>query len=111
MSWWTAPTLARELVRNLIRGQTNFIRGIRKYNKIYSIEKMLADHARPVRYELPFPPGPGTNAPAAKAPQLYIHTNRGRKGRSIDELTSALSMRPAQGRPHDYKIILGKPVR
>jgi hypothetical protein len=48
---------------------------------------MLADHAQPVHYELPLPPRPETNAPAAKASQLYIHAHRGRAGRSIDDST------------------------
>ena len=87
MSWWTAPRLARELARNLVRGQTNFIRGIRNYNKVYNAEKMLVDHARLVRYELPLPPAMETNAPTARAPQIYIHTNRGRAGRTIDKST------------------------
>src|SRR5580658_1426457 len=87
MNWWTAPLLARELASNLMRGQTNFMRGIMKYNKTYNIDKMLSDHARPVHYELPIAPLPLPNAPAAKTSELYIHAHRGRKGRSIDEST------------------------
>src|SRR5271154_6169519 len=74
MNWWTAPKLARELAGNLIRGQTNFMRGIMNYNKVYSVEKMLADHARPVQYQLPVSSQPGTNAAAAKGRELYIHS-------------------------------------
>jgi hypothetical protein len=48
---------------------------------------MLADHARPVEYELPLPPRPQANAPAAKDSLLYIHAPRGRVGRSIDNAT------------------------
>src|SRR5271170_3190409 len=70
MNWWTAPKLARELAGNLIRGQTNFMRGIMNYNKVYSVEKMLADHARPVQYQLPVSSQPGTNAAAAKGREL-----------------------------------------
>jgi hypothetical protein len=57
------------------------------YGKVYNAEKMLADHARPVRYELPLQPPAVTNGQAAKASQLYIHTPRGRAGRSIDDST------------------------
>src|SRR5207248_549359 len=35
------------------------------------------------------PPRPETNAPAAKASQLYIHAHRGRAGRSIDDSTES----------------------
>ena len=57
------------------------------YNKVYNAEKMLADHARPVHYELPLPPRPEAVPRAAKASQLYIHAHRGRSGRSIDDAT------------------------
>jgi hopanoid C-3 methylase len=87
MNWWTAPKLAKELAVNLMHGQTNFMRGIMQYNKVYSVEKMLSDHARPVHYELPVSPRPATDAPPAKAAQLYIHAHRGRTSRSIDEST------------------------
>jgi hypothetical protein len=87
MNWWTAPTLARALAGNLVRGQTNFVRGIMNYKKVYSVEKMLADHARPVHYELPLPPRPETVTRPAKAAQLYIHAHRGRAGRHVDDAT------------------------
>jgi len=63
------------------------MRGIMNYNKVYNVEKMLADHARPVHYELPLPPRPETNAPTARTSQLYIHAPRGRASRSIDDST------------------------
>jgi hopanoid C-3 methylase len=87
MNWWTAPKLAKELIQNLAHGQTNFIRGIMQYNKVYSVDKMLEAHARPVHYELPVAPRPQPNAPVAKATELYIHSHRGRKGRHIDDST------------------------
>ena len=47
MNWRTTPQLVALLARNLARGQTNFLRGIVKYNKVFSLETMLGDHARP----------------------------------------------------------------
>jgi hypothetical protein len=87
MTWWTAPMFAGVLARNLVRGQTNFMRGIMNYGKVYNAEKMLADHERPVHYELPLPPRSATDGQGVKAPQLYIHAPRGRPGRSIDDST------------------------
>jgi len=87
MNWRTTPQLVALLARNLARGQANFMRGIMNYNKVFNLEKMLADHARPVQYELPLPPRSETNAAPAKASQLYIHAHRGRAGRSIDDST------------------------
>ena len=87
MNWRTTPQLLGLLARNLAHGQANFLRGIVKYNKVFSLETMLGDHARPVHYELPLPPRPRADAPAAKAAQLYIHAPRGRAGRIIDDAT------------------------
>jgi hopanoid C-3 methylase HpnR len=87
MNWRTTPQLVALLARNLAHGQTNFLRGIVKYNKVFSLETMLGDHARPVHYELPLPPRPQADAPALKASQLYIHAPKGRAGRSIDDAT------------------------
>ena len=54
------------------------------YKKVYNVEKMLADHARPVRYELPT--RAEQNTPIAK-PTLYIHAPRGRAARNFDDFT------------------------
>jgi magnesium-protoporphyrin IX monomethyl ester (oxidative) cyclase len=53
----------------------------------FNLEMMLADHARPVRYELPLPPQQASDAEIPKAAQLYIHAHRGRAGRNIDAST------------------------
>ena len=87
MAWWTMPAFAGVLARLLLRGQTNFLRGIMNYSKVYNAEKMLADHAQPVHYELPLPPRSATDGRDAKSSQLYIHAPRGRAGRSIDDST------------------------
>jgi hopanoid C-3 methylase HpnR len=87
MAWWTAPMFAGVLARNLLRGQTNFMRGIMNYSQVYNAEKMLADHAQPVHYELPLPPRSATDGREVKSSQLYIHAPRGRAGRGIDDST------------------------
>jgi hopanoid C-3 methylase len=90
MNWWTTPALAYELTKALLHGQTNFMRGIMNYNKVYSPERMLADHDRPVHYELPVSASPEAHPLASKGrPELYIHNNRGRAGRSIDDSTES----------------------
>jgi hypothetical protein len=42
--------------RLLLRGQTNFIRMLWRFNSVYDPRKQLADHARPVKYEMTLPP-------------------------------------------------------
>jgi hopanoid C-3 methylase HpnR len=89
LSWRTAPAVVQVSLGLLMRGQTNFVRGMLGYNRTFKLEKFLADHARPVSYEIPLPPplpAPGKE-PVAKAAGLYIHAPRGRAGRHIDDAT------------------------
>jgi hopanoid C-3 methylase len=97
MNWRTTPTLARVLSHNIRRGQINFIRGIMNYKRVYNVEKMLADHARPVRYELPTRAEP--NAPIAR-PALYIHAPSRRAARTIDGSTERFVNETRVGTSH-----------
>jgi len=60
-------------MRLLARGQTNFIRMLWKFGSIYNVERLLADHARPVAYPLRRPAlvGPVVGRPSPA--QLYVH--------------------------------------
>ncbi len=84
----TAPRIMQAAARLLMRGQTNFVRGIWLYNRTYNLNKMLADHAAPVAYEIPLPP-PLTESRNAKTQTrtLYVHAPRGRRSRAIDDRT------------------------
>lgn len=66
----TAFGAARVLGRNLAHGQTNFARMLWKFNRVYNPRRQLADHARPVRYELPLPP----HTDLGDRRELYVHT-------------------------------------
>jgi hopanoid C-3 methylase len=74
-----SPAWATNLLRYLVNHRKNI------YNVENNVQRMLADHSRPVRYELPSPSL--TNGPGRRAAQLYIHTPRGRAGRNIDDST------------------------
>jgi hopanoid C-3 methylase len=87
MNWRTAPGFARAVFGLLMRGQTNFLRGMMMYPKVYNLKKMLADHGQPVSYELPLPPPAAHRERAGKASEMYIHAPRGRAGRHIDDST------------------------
>ena len=59
------------VARHLAHGQTNFLKMIWNFSRVYNAERQLADHSMDVAYELPEPP----QAPA-KAPErsdLYVH--------------------------------------
>lgn len=80
---WDASGIAARLV---LRGQTNFIRSLFALNKVYRPELLLADHSKPLRYEIPLPPE-AKPEPRRGGASLYIHAPRGRKGRAIDTET------------------------
>jgi hopanoid C-3 methylase len=63
-----AATLMAKLA---LQGQTNFIRAIWKFNKVYNSERQFADHQRPVVYAMRQPTrmAPGKQIAA----QLYVH--------------------------------------
>jgi hopanoid C-3 methylase len=85
----TTLDYARETVECILRGQTNYLRGMMLFKKTYQVEKLLADHALPVSYAIPAPPEPAaapTNR-AGMAAQLYVHTPRARAPRNIDAAT------------------------
>jgi hopanoid C-3 methylase HpnR len=55
----------------LLRGQTNFIRMLWKFNQVYNPERQHADHFRPVAYPMRPPAFHTAGRPGAS--QLYIH--------------------------------------
>ena len=84
LGWAGLRQCARIVARHLLRGQTNFLRMIWKFNSVYRPDLQLADHRQPVKYEIGLPP-PSTATVERGA--LYIHKNRGRSGRQIDHHT------------------------
>jgi hopanoid C-3 methylase HpnR len=68
----------------LLRGQTNFVTALWKFNSVYNAAKLLADHAAPVRYELPRP-DPAAASTDKRA--LYVHHPPSRRARALDEAT------------------------
>ena len=65
----------------LLRGQTNFLRSVWKFNSVFNPAIQMADHARPVKYELRLP------EPRKRAP--YVHAPIGRSKRALDEYTES----------------------
>ncbi|MFO1152185.1 MAG: hopanoid C-3 methylase HpnR [Rhodospirillales bacterium] len=84
LGWTIVRQLAGDIARLLLRGQTNFVRSLWNFDKVFDPKLLLADHRRPVAYQMPPPPPSGT---AYRARDLYIHTPAGRKGRAIDDAT------------------------
>jgi hopanoid C-3 methylase HpnR len=61
-------TTARLAAQRLLRGQTNFVRMLWKFNSVYNPARQLADHRKPVRYQMRLPATPATGNGAQKAP-------------------------------------------
>ena len=68
----------------LLRGQTNFVRMLWKFNSVYNAKLQIADHEQPVRYEIALPPERKAQIDRGA---LYVHAAGGRKGRQIDNET------------------------
>jgi magnesium-protoporphyrin IX monomethyl ester (oxidative) cyclase len=60
---------AKVLAGNLSRGQVNFARMIWRFNSVYNPARQLADHQRPVRYDLPLP----VHTRNGHRQELYLH--------------------------------------
>lgn len=84
LGWTAFKSTAKIAAGYLLRGQTNFVKSLWKFNSVYDPRLQLADHALPVKYELPLPPPPKESI---EAKVLYIHEARGRRSRAIDEAT------------------------
>lgn len=61
---------ARIAARLLLRGQTNFVRMLWKFNRVYHPELQLGDHHQPVKYEMRLPAPPATGE--GKGRDLFI---------------------------------------
>ena len=67
---------------HLLRGQTNFVKMLWKFNSVYNPKLQIADHQRPVSYEMALPP-PQREHVDSKL--LYILPPKGRRGRALDD--------------------------
>jgi len=84
LGWSALKDAAGIIARLLLRGQTNFARSMWKFNSVFDAKLLLADHQRPVEYEIPLPPKADQNA---KGQTLYILKPHGRGARATDAAT------------------------
>ncbi|WP_336488069.1 hopanoid C-3 methylase HpnR [Methylobacterium nigriterrae] len=84
LGWRALAATAGISARHLMRGQTNFLRMLWKFNSVFDPRLQLADHAREVRYAMRPPPAQAVAKIDPRA--LYIHPPQGRRGRaSLDD--------------------------
>ena len=56
LGWRALKSTAGIAAGHLLRGQTNFVKMLWKFNSVYNPELQMADHRRPVTYEMAMPP-------------------------------------------------------
>jgi hopanoid C-3 methylase HpnR len=59
------------VARQLLRGQTNFVKMIWKFDKVYNADRQYSEHLREVEYLLP--PPQERPSPALDRKELYVH--------------------------------------
>jgi len=84
LGWAALKGTAKIAAGHLMRGQTNFIKMLWKFNSGYDPEHQIDDHKRPVKYEMTLPSAP-QEIKNLDAKQLYILPAKGRRGRALDE--------------------------
>lgn len=84
LGWQALKSTAALAMGHVLRGQTNFVKMLWKFNSIYNPKLQLADHEMAVEYEMRLPP-PAKEKVDPKL--LYVHAARDRAGRSIDDAT------------------------
>lgn len=89
LGWGALKGAATTAASCLARGQTNFVGMLWKFRKVYNPKRQLADHARPVDYEMSLPDYSKKPAPA----ELYVHVpekNVTPAKAGVQDLSSAL---------------------
>ena len=84
LGWEALKGTMKIAAGHLMRGQTNFVKMLWKFNSVYNSKLQLADHQRPVKYEMTLPP---THQRSMDTKFIYIHKARGRQGRTFDDST------------------------
>ncbi len=84
LGWRALKSTARIAAGHVLRGQTNFVKMLWKFNSVYDPRLQLADHERPVSYVMRLPPPREERVERA---QRYVHAARGGQGRATDAAT------------------------
>ncbi|HXF92577.1 MAG TPA: hopanoid C-3 methylase HpnR [Nitrospiraceae bacterium] len=84
LGWTALKSTAKIAVGHLLRGQTNFVKMLWKFNSVYNPMLQLADHQKPVKYQMKLPE---TTPERFSSKLLYILPPPGRRGRAIDDST------------------------
>ena len=70
LGWAALREVAGIAGRLMLRGQTNFVRSLWKFSRVYSADRQCGDHARPVTYAMR---PPAVQLARPKASDLFVH--------------------------------------
>jgi hopanoid C-3 methylase len=84
LGWAALRSTARLAVGHLMRGQTNFVKMLWKFNRVHNPKLQMIDHHRSVSYEMSLPPAAQDTV---NSKLLYILPSKGRQGRAVDDST------------------------
>src|SRR6195256_2106418 len=84
LGWAALKSTATLAAGHLMRGQTNFVQMLWKFNRVYNPKLQMADHQRPVSNEMSLPP---SAQETVTSKLLYILPPKGRRGRAVDDST------------------------
>ncbi|MGE0472028.1 MAG: hopanoid C-3 methylase HpnR [Nitrospirales bacterium] len=84
LGWKALKGTMKIAAGHLLRGQTNFVNMLWKFNQVYNPQLQLADHRRPVNYKMSLPTA---DQPSQRTDLLYIHRPKGRTSRALDAST------------------------
>ena len=84
LGWAALKGTAKIAAGHLMRGQTNFIKMLWKFNSVYNPKLQIADHQRAPKYEMTLPSAP-QEIKNLDAKQLFILPAKGRRGRALDD--------------------------
>lgn len=73
MGWQAMREVALLAGGLLLRGQTNFVKSLWKFNSVYNADRLLDDHRQPLRYEIP----QRTIRSQVRTEDLYVHAAQG----------------------------------
>lgn len=84
LGWSALKGTLRIAAGHLLRGQTNFVKMLWKFNSVYNPQLQISDHQRPVPYEMSIP---SSSHSSQEHHLLFIHKGKGRPGRALDHTT------------------------
>jgi magnesium-protoporphyrin IX monomethyl ester (oxidative) cyclase len=94
LGWAALRRTAGIACRLLLRGQTNFLRMLWRFNRVYHPQRQYRDHFRPVQYTMRPSEVPAIARPTPA--QLYVHAARAAAPPAPDRARDARPRQPAE---------------